>query len=128
MDPRNVTLVQACAVAVFLYAWYHQFVAHKILAALRLEPTAKSEGNPLTTYRIPRGDWFNYVSCPHYLAEILMYASLAAILGWQNTTGLVIFAWVFMNQVVSALMSHFWYQDKFDDYPRSRKAIFPRLL
>jgi hypothetical protein len=32
-------------------------------------------------------------------------------------------------QVVAALMSHFWYQDKFGgSYPRHRKAVIPWIL
>lgn len=85
-------------------------------------------GGGSAVYAIPQGDWFRWVSCPHYAAEVIMYACLAAILGARNTTGLMLFVWVLVNQTVAALMSHFWYQDKFKDYPADRRAIFPKLL
>lgn len=121
LDLRNVSLVQVAASLVFLWAWYHQHVAHKIFADLR-------RGKKAATYSIPRGDWFEYVSCPHYLAEIVLYVCLSAILGVRHQTGLIVMGWVIINQIVAGLMSHFWYQDKFDNYPRSRKAIIPFLL
>ena len=31
-------------------------------------------------YSIPEGRWFRYVSCPHYLAEIIIYAGFAIVL------------------------------------------------
>lgn len=27
----------------------------------------------IPAYRIPRGDWFEWVTCPHYLAEIVSF-------------------------------------------------------
>jgi 3-oxo-5-alpha-steroid 4-dehydrogenase 3 len=121
---KKVTVVQVVAIAVFMWAWYHQKRAHSILADLR----SGEDGSGGQLYRIPHGDWFRWVSCPHYLAEVIMYASLSALLGWRNTTGWVIFLWVFMNQVVAALLSHFWYQDKFEHYPAKRMAIIPMIL
>ena len=50
-------------------------------------------------HSIPQGDWFSYVSCPHYLAEIIIYLCLAVILGPRHLTGIVVFLWVFINQV-----------------------------
>lgn len=49
--------------AVFLIGTVHQACCHAILAALRPRGSiAQSE------YRIPHGDWFERVSCPHFLA------------------------------------------------------------
>ena len=73
------------------FCFFLQFRAHKIFANLK-----KSNGGG---HSIPRGDWFEYVSCPHYLAEIIIYLCLAVILGPRHITGIVIFIWVFINQV-----------------------------
>ena len=122
VDPRNFTLLQLSMCAVFFIGWTHQFRAMKILAGLR------SNNRSSNKYSIPEGDWFDLVSCPHYLAEVIMYASLSLILGLSHRTGIVLAMWVFINQTVAALMSHYWYQDKFEDYPPKRKAIFPMVL
>ena len=79
-------------------------------------------------HAIPRGDWFEYVSCPHYLSEVVMYTCLLVMLGPGHTTWLAVWLWVISNQVGSALMSHYWYKQKFEDYPADRRAIFPFLL
>lgn len=117
----NVTHIQLINIIHFLWSSYHQHTCHKILASLRIN-------NPNVSYQIPYGDWFEYVSCPHYLTEILVYLALAAILGSSHQTGIMILIWVGMNQLVAGITSHFWYQDKFENYPRDRKAVLPWIL
>lgn len=51
-----------------------------------------------SAHKIPKGDWFEYVSSPHLTAEIIMYFSLTLIL-WRNVTWRFIFGWVLSNQV-----------------------------
>ena len=34
----------------------------------------------------------------------------------------------FLLQAVAALMSHFWYREKFTNYPKARKAVLPFIL
>eukprot|EP00268_Persea_americana_P012348 TRINITY_DN1519_c2_g1_i5.p1 TRINITY_DN1519_c2_g1~~TRINITY_DN1519_c2_g1_i5.p1 ORF type:complete len:105 (+),score=15.82 TRINITY_DN1519_c2_g1_i5:149-463(+) len=52
--------------AIFLWGWIHQYRCHAILGSLRERKEQVDE------YTIPHGDWFEIVSCPHYLAEIVM--------------------------------------------------------
>ena len=94
------------AIAIFALAWKRQLEAHKIFAEIK-----KRKNN--TVHAVPHGDWFQYVSCPHYLAEILMYLSLAIIVGTKHKTGWLIFTWVLINQVIAGLMSHRWYKKTF---------------
>lgn len=115
---QNITVTQWIAVAVFFWAGYHQFKAHKILSNLR-------KGKGSSSYSIPRGDWFEYVSCPHYTAEVILYGCFSVILGLKHQTGVLVFIWVLINQTIASLMSHFWYQDKFENYPKQRKSIIP---
>jgi 3-oxo-5-alpha-steroid 4-dehydrogenase len=71
-------------VIVFAYASVYQCRSHVTLAALRSH-TSTSQNKPralgVSMYRIPRGGWFETVTMPHYLAEILVYASLLIIRG-----------------------------------------------
>ena len=123
---QKVTLVQAASCLVFLWAWYHQFIHHKIFAQLKKQLTLSGSKS---THSIPYGDWFYYISCPHYFAEILMYACLSVLLGIQHKTGIIIFLWVLINQVIAGIMSHFWYLEKYSHtYPKNRKAVIPFIL
>lgn len=71
---------------------------------------------------------FEYVSCPHYMAEILVYCALTVVLGAPNTSWWLLLLWTWSNQIVVAFFSHNWYKENFSSYPRSRKAIFPFIL
>jgi 3-oxo-5-alpha-steroid 4-dehydrogenase len=51
-----------------------------------------------TKHSVPTGDWFDVVSSPHLLAEIMMYICLTVLL-WPNSCWLLILYWVLANQV-----------------------------
>lgn len=104
----------------FLYAWYQQLVAHQIFADLKRQSPTK--------HSIPEGGLFTLVSCPHYLCEIIIYTVLMLVLGTEHRTGVLVWIWVVVNQVIAALMSHSWYRRTFRDYPLERRAILPYLL
>ncbi|KAH1019646.1 hypothetical protein HUJ04_009436 [Dendroctonus ponderosae] len=75
-------------------------------------------------YKIPQGDWFKYLSCPpHQTAEIIMYSCVTWIL-WYNVSWFFIFTWVLVNQVETILLSHWWYKEKIDDFPKERKLSY----
>ncbi|PSN49004.1 Polyprenol reductase [Blattella germanica] len=88
---------------------------------------AESPGFVDDTGKIPQGDWFDLVSSPHNLAEILMYLAITLIL-WGSSTWPFVFLWVLSNQVETALLTHWWYKSSFKDYPASRKAVIPYVL
>jgi 3-oxo-5-alpha-steroid 4-dehydrogenase len=131
---------QFACVMLCLYAQYQQHRHHCILASLRNSPTP---ANSLAVYAIPNGGWFRFLSSPHYLAEIVMYASLVVLaalmaregpspvaLRQQSLRGCALLLWVADNLVVSAISTHRWYLRRFpDEYPKlNRKAIVPYLL
>eukprot|EP00744_Colponema_vietnamica_P014790 GILI01020706.1.p1 GENE.GILI01020706.1~~GILI01020706.1.p1 ORF type:complete len:320 (-),score=51.25 GILI01020706.1:35-970(-) len=112
-----------CAVFLFLLGNSFQSKAHAMLADLRKgsDPSQPAE------YKVPVGSLFNYVSCPHYAAELLIYASLL-LLQPHSTSLVLMFLFVCTNLTITALRTHSWYQQTFPNYPRRRKAIIPLIL
>ncbi|KMS95175.1 hypothetical protein BVRB_011620 [Beta vulgaris subsp. vulgaris] len=111
--------LQWIGAVIFFFGWLHQRRCHAILGNLR---EVKEQAND---YRIPHGDWFEIVSCPHYLAEIVIYAGLVVASGGLDLTLWLIFAFVVVNLVFAAAETHRWYRQKFDNYPNNRYAIIP---
>ncbi|XP_050364498.1 polyprenol reductase 2-like [Argentina anserina] len=107
--------------AVFFWGWNHQQRCHDILGSLREDSEQSDE------YVIPHGDWFKFVSSPHYLAEIVIYAGLVVASGWADLTIWLLFGFVVSNLVLAAAETHRWYLQKFKSYPRNRHAIIPFL-
>lgn len=113
-----------------LWAQYQQYRHHCILAELR-DTTKDSAAVGTQCYSIPSRGWFIYVSCPHYLAEILIYISFALVLysDKNNFKTIALLLWVATNLVVSAIKSHDWYLLHYPEYASfQRKAIIPCLL
>ncbi|XP_003794658.1 polyprenol reductase [Otolemur garnettii] len=136
MDDRNVyiigksLLMQArwfhiLGMLMFIWSSAHQYKCHVILSNLR-----KNKAGVVIhcNHRIPFGDWFEYVSCPNYLAELMIYISMAATFGFHNSTWWLVVTYVFFNQALSAFLSHKFYKSKFVSYPRHRKAFLPFLF
>ncbi|KAM7482672.1 hypothetical protein LguiB_007255 [Lonicera macranthoides] len=105
--------------AIFFWGWIHQRRCHAILGSLR-ENTEQVDD-----YLIPYGDWFNHVSCPHYLAELVIYGGLVVASGGGDLTIWLLFAFVVANLAFAAAETHRWYLRKFDNYPTNRNAIIP---
>ena len=114
---------QYFGVFLFLWASCHQWNCHNILAKLR----HSKRGRTVKLYRIPYGDWFEYVSSPHYLAEILIYISFFLMQGGQNIYVGLILLFTIQNLTLGATVTHEWYHSKFKDYPKDRNRIFPFL-
>lgn len=79
-------------------------------------------------HRVPSGGWFELVSCPHYLAELLIYASLSLVSGGVSLTWWLVVLYVLFNQMLAALLCHQFYRSKFESYPQHRKALIPFIL
>ena len=82
-----------------------QLHSHWLLARLRLaqprnsgsKPSASAEADAAAEqsgYVVPRGGAFELVSCPHYLAEIVIYAGLALVAGRRQLLPWLVLAWV----------------------------------
>lgn len=131
----KVSLVIRTAASLFcLWAQCQQYWHHCLLAKLRLPNTSTS--NAKTVYRLPVGGWFRFVTCPHYLAEILIYLAFAILLEMQKEHSahnrfrhFVLLGWVAINLTVSALSNHQWYTEHIPNHTQlGRKAIVPLLL
>jgi protein-S-isoprenylcysteine O-methyltransferase Ste14 len=79
-----------------------------------------------TTYQIPRGGLFEWVSCPNFLGEMILWSGWA-VMCW-NLAALSFAVWTIANLLPRALAHHRWYRHTFVDYPANRKAVFPGLL
>jgi len=120
LDWRNVSIWHFVWTFVYFYSASTQHKSFRTLARLRRGGSKK--------YVLPVGGWFELVSSPHFTCEVVIYWTWAFILGLKSRTSLMLAAWVTVNQLVTALVAHFWYQDRFPDYPKERKALIPYIL
>ena len=94
------------------------------------EPSHAPRDNPRTSnYAVPRGDWFESVSSPHYAAECLLYAGLALVAGarlFSRTAPML--AAIVANLALAARRTHAWYLETFPEYPKNRWAMVPGLV
>lgn len=86
---------------------------------LRLRTTGDSR------YKIPYGSMYQWISCPNYLGEIILWVGWA-IATW-SLPGLAFSLWTIANLAPRAKAHHLWYKDNFADYPTSRRALVPWL-
>jgi 3-oxo-5-alpha-steroid 4-dehydrogenase 3 len=110
---------------IFGFGSIHQTRCHSILREL------KNKGNG--RYSLPTGDWFEYSSSAHYLAEIVIYVGLilVAFSMSENVPIDLFFCLVFTicNLSVTAQRTHDWYLAKFrEDYAKlNRWRIIPLI-
>jgi len=112
-DPRF-----GIGVALFLLGWAMNLHSDAILRHLR-RPGESG-------YKIPRGGFYRFVSCPNYLGEIIEWCGFA-LAAWTWAGGLFAL-FTIANLLPRALTHHRWYRETFPDYPPERRAILPGLL
>ncbi|KAG0474315.1 hypothetical protein HPP92_014001 [Vanilla planifolia] len=95
----NMGWCQWFGAVLFLWGWMHQLQCHAILGSLRKQRSADE-------YILPKGDWFEFVSCPHYLAEIIIYAGILLASGGLDLTVWLLFFFVVSNLVFAAAETH----------------------
>ncbi len=79
-----------------------------------------------TAYKIPRGGFYRWVSCPNYLGELIEWSGWA--LATWSLPGLSFALWTAANLIPRARAHHAWYRRQFPDYPPGRTAILPFLF
>ncbi|MFY0652007.1 MAG: DUF1295 domain-containing protein [Cyclobacteriaceae bacterium] len=76
-----------------------------------------------TDYKIPIGFLFERISCPNHFGEIIQWLGFSIMAwNWPASTFLI---WTLANLLPRSLRHHKWYNDKFEKYPKDRKAIIP---
>ncbi|KAL2716310.1 polyprenol reductase-like [Vespula squamosa] len=120
---HKLTFLQIFCVIIFLLSSLVQLQSNVILANLR-----KSNNKVVFDgYKVPHGGLFKYLSTPLQFTEILVYLMLSVIL-WQSNTFHYITFWVVINQVYCAVMTHIWFTETFQNYPKERKILIPYLF
>jgi len=104
--------------ALFVGGWLINLWSDGILLRLR------QPGD--TSYRIPHGGLFEWVSCPNFFGEMLQWTGWA-LMCW-NIAALSFAVWTFANLLPRAVAHHRWYRNQFADYPKNRKAVVPWIL
>ena len=102
----------------FLIGMYINIRSDYIMISLKKE---KGSG-----YHIPNSFLYKYLSAPNYFGEIIEWLGWA-VLTW-SVSGLVFLIWVIANLFPRAISHHKWYLNKFEDYPKNRKAIIPGVI
>ena len=105
-------------ISIFLIGMYINIRSDYLIISLRKD---KSPG-----YQMPNKFMHKYISAPNYFGEIVEWIGWA-ILTW-SISGLVFAIWTIANLFPRALAHHKWYQEKFSDYPKNRKAIIPGII
>mmetsp|Transcript_33674 Transcript_33674/g.49113 ORF Transcript_33674/g.49113 Transcript_33674/m.49113 type:complete len:254 (+) Transcript_33674:105-866(+) len=107
-----------CGTVVFFAGVYINFRSDTILINLR-KPGEKG-------YKIPKGFLFEYVSCPNHFGEITQWIGYSIL---SLSLPAACFAiWTAANLTPRAFDHHEWYQQKFPEYPKERKALIPLMI
>ena len=105
-------------VVVFVVGWAVNQHSDAVLHRLR--------GPGESSYKIPRGGLYRWVSCPNYLGEMLEWIGWA-LAAW-SLAGLAFAVFTIANLLPRAIANHRWYRNEFADYPPERRAVVPFLL
>ncbi|MEW5306233.1 MAG: hypothetical protein WDW38_009087 [Sanguina aurantia] len=106
-------------VGLILWACGFLSVVHTDMSLTRLRRPGESG------YKIPRGGMFELVSAGNYASEMLEWTGFAIAAGTLPAAAFALFT--FCNLAPRGVAHHKWYLTKFDDYPKSRKAVIPFL-
>ncbi len=116
-DPRFIL-----GIAVYALGFFIIVTSESVVRNLR-DPNPKPGDSQ---YKIPYGYAYRFVSSPQYLGELTAWLGFS-IFTW-GLPGVMIFLISAGNLVPRAFATHKWYQEKFPDYPKNRKALIPFII
>ncbi|XP_051927837.1 3-oxo-5-alpha-steroid 4-dehydrogenase 1 [Hippocampus zosterae] len=102
----------------WLFGWLINLHSDHILRNLR--------GPGESGYKIPRGGMFEYVSAANYFGEITEWTGFALAGQSVHSAAFAIFTTVVLSS--RGFAHHKWYLAKFEDYPKTRKALLPFVV
>lgn len=113
-----------CALGMFGFA----IGGHGDHALLKLKRNKEANGSD-SSYQIPHGGLFEYVSSPHHFGEILEWTGFCIACNF-SIASVSFVVWTAAKLVLRAYAAHRWYHDKFpDEYPAlNRKVILPAIF
>jgi 3-oxo-5-alpha-steroid 4-dehydrogenase 1 len=76
-------------------------------------------------YKIPYGGLYNWIACPNYFGEILIWSGWA--LATWSLAGLSFALWTIANLAPRARSHQDWYHKTFPNYPANRKTLLPGI-
>ena len=123
-------ILSTFGVILFVIGFCSQFYCHLILRDLRKgsQDSNKKDDNTARRYKIPRGFAFDYVSSPHYTAEIVVYIGLWLISNFDSGIGFMLLQ-VIANLLMLGELSHQWYQSTFQKkLPSKWRILIPSVI
>lgn len=78
-----------------------------------------------TGYKIPFGGMFKFVSAPNLFGEVIEWLGYAVMTWSLPTASFAI--WTAANLIPRGIDHHKWYLKNFEEYPKDRKAIIPKI-
>jgi 3-oxo-5-alpha-steroid 4-dehydrogenase 3 / polyprenol reductase len=110
------------AIFIFIFASWIQYDSHRVLYQMK---QGKIHSKSHSVYEIPTKSCFQYVCCPHYSAEIIIYLSFLVLLHF-NASAFLLLVWVATNLSIVANQQYCWYC-KHDDarIPRHWCRLIP---
>lgn len=111
----NINMNQSIAVALFAFASYFQYLHHRILFNIKVHKSTTPQAQNASSissiqYAIPQGLGFEFICCPHYALEMLIYLSFA-LLQTRSWGAWSMLLWVVCNLCVVADENLLWYRN-----------------
>jgi hypothetical protein len=103
----------------FFFGFYMNQRSDSILRNLRKDDNDKG-------YYIPHGFFFEYISTPNFVGEVIEWWGYAMVANTFVAYGFAVNTMITVGN--RAIGHHQWYVEKFDDYPKQRKAFIPFLF
>lgn len=106
------SFIPILSILTFILVSYNQFLCHKVLSIQK-------------KYTLPKNtNIFNYVVCPHYLYESVIY--LTQFLLYPSLTYSLVLLWVIVNLSISANQSYIFYKSN-DEIGIFQRRIIPYI-